>query len=191
MSPPSPTLQDAYLDPAFHSLDSRTLASRRASTFSKTNRSFASNNPSDTCTAPTANSTWEHDIISASSLGSARLVTDLLSRGADASTCNEQGWTPAMHAANMGHFSVLKLLVNQGVWINVQEPVDGKTALMLAASNGHTRCVEILVSAGADRTIVDRHGYNAAHYAVANGHGNNHLMSKYLQLNRSRPFLRF
>lgn len=185
----SPSRQDTRSDSSvspIHSLDSRTLASRRASTFGASDPSFASNSI-DRSTASTAHSLWEHDIISASSLGLVRMVTDLLSRGADPSACNEKGWTPVMHAAQMGHFSVLKILVNHGAAVDTQEPLHGKTALMLAASNGHTRCVEILISARADRTIVDHQGHNAAYYATANGHGNNHLMSKYLHLSRSRP----
>ena len=186
MSPPlRDTSSDSSVSP-IHSLDSRTLASRRASTFGESHPSFASTS-ADVSSASTAPSQWEHDIISASALGLVRMVSDLLARGADPSVRSERGWTPVMHAAEMGHFSVLKILVNHGAAVDTQEPVDGKTALMLAASNGHTRCVEILISARADRTIVDREGHNAAYYATANGHGNNHLMSKYLQLARTRP----
>lgn len=91
-----------------------------------------------------------------------------------------------MYAANNGHYSVLKALVERGHSIDIQDPTTGKTALMLAASNGHTRCVDILINAGADINIVDLEGKNAAHHAIANGHGNNHLMAKYLQLTRCR-----
>lgn len=127
-----------------------------------------------------------HDICSYSSLGNVKMVTSLLKEGANVNQTDSKGWTPIMHAAHMGHFSVLQILISQPkVDVNAQEPEYKRTALMLAASMGHTRCVSIIVShRDADLTVVDSYGRDAASYAETHGHGKNHLMAKYLNIGK-------
>lgn len=128
----------------------------------------------------------EDEILVAASSGNFQLVSSLLKNGSDPNRANSKGWTPVMYAAHFGHFSVLRVLVSNGGDVDRQEPEYGRTALMMAASNGHTRCVEILVTSGADLTIVDKDGKDAGQYASLNGHGNNHLMCKYLKNDRGK-----
>ena len=53
-----------------------------------------------------------------------------------------------MHAANYGHYNVIKTLLDNNADSDCREHSSGRTALMLAASNGHTRCIEMLVGPG-------------------------------------------
>ena len=56
------------------------------------------------------------------------------------------------------------------LWIAAQE---GKTALILAAQNGHTNVVRILVNdGGAHVNVQDGTGMSALHWAAQNGHTN-------------------
>jgi len=57
----------------------------------------------------------------------------------------------------------------------------GRTSLMLAACNGHTRCLDVLINDGkADKQLRDIDGIDALGYAKNNGHGNNKLIKSLL-----------
>ncbi|KAI4794309.1 hypothetical protein KUCAC02_032141 [Chaenocephalus aceratus] len=43
-------------------------------------------------------------------------------------------------------------------------------ALFAAAQNGHTECVELLLSAGSPADVSDEHGFTPLHFAAAHGH---------------------
>lgn len=98
-----------------------------------------------------------------------------------------------MYAAHFGHYNVIKVLIDHGGSVNVQEWVRGRTPLMLAASCGHTRCLEVLITlGGADIDLVDFEGHNAAYYAIHSGHGRNKIIAKLLRIHQkprsvSRP----
>lgn len=67
-----------------------------------------------------------------------------------------------MYAANYGHYNVIKALLDHNANSNYKDATNGRTALMLAASNGHTRCIEMLVGQGkADIRIKDFQNYTA------------------------------
>jgi len=88
-----------------------------------------------------------------------------------------------MYAAHYGHYNVIKLLIDNGANVNAQEWVQGRTALMLASSCGHTRCLEALVTlGGADIDIKDYNGRTASYYAIHSGHGRNKIISKVLKI---------
>mgnify|MGYP000489093918 CR=1 FL=1 len=55
-------------------------------------------------------------------------------------------------------------------YINVQDSVDGWTALHFAADNGHTETCRILLEYGADARIMSHDGKTAADLARQNGH---------------------
>ena len=66
---------------------------------------------------------------------------------------------------------------------------------MLAASNGHTRCLDVLINYGkADKTLRDVSGNDAYRYAKNCGHGNNKLIKSLLLKSegyelKGRPFM--
>jgi ankyrin repeat protein len=41
----------------------------------------------------------------------------------------------------------------------------GRTALMIAAANGHTDCAKLLLDAGSDPAAVDLHGHSVSEHA--------------------------
>lgn len=88
-----------------------------------------------------------------------------------------------MYAAHYGHYNVIRLLLQHGANSSLQEPEGGKTALMLAASNGHTRCIETLVcQGGADIAQRDFSGNSASFYATHYGHGGNKIIARFLAI---------
>jgi len=128
---------------------------------------------------------FEMDIISAASVGNFELVSQIVSRGSDINVFNANGWSSLMYACHYGHYSVVKVLIDAGCDVNLADPVYKRTALMLAASNGHTRCIELLATCGRcelDQKDVD--GHSAVYFAKAHGHGDNKIISSLLK----RPF---
>ncbi|RZJ14851.1 MAG: ankyrin repeat domain-containing protein [Acidovorax sp.] len=72
-------------------------------------------------------------------------------------------------AASAGDALQADSLIRQGARIDAADSA-GKTALMLAAVQGHTATVEKLLALGAHRTLVDREGLNAAQQARRAGY---------------------
>jgi hypothetical protein len=130
---------------------------------------------------------FEMDIIAAAANGNFRHVSALLSQGTDVNARNANGWTPLMYACHYGHFTVVKVLVDANADVNLYEWTHRRTALMMAASNGHTRCLEGLISSGKlDMDQKDWEGNTASFYAIANGHGNNKVIGGLLKITREQ-----
>jgi ankyrin repeat protein len=79
----------------------------------------------------------------------------------DLSLCN----TALMAASELGHISVVKLLLQAGAKVDWQSPNHGLTALMLAAEHGEDKVVQYLLKQGADRYLKDYQGKMALDYA--------------------------
>ena len=78
--------------------------------------------------------------------------------------------SPLMQAAWHGNKTMVKLLLQHGASLDATEK-DGGTALMDAASEGHTAVVALLLAGagsgpGADASVVEENGIGALHYAV-------------------------
>lgn len=69
--------------------------------------------------------------------------------GVDKNGHGSQGSTPLYAAAENGHFSMVKFLVEEGADIDKYTPVHGRTALTAASSRGHFAVVNYLVGKGA------------------------------------------
>ena len=69
-------------------------------------------------------------------------------------------WYPLVEASKKGYVRLVKLLIDEGVDINVQDKL-GRSALMVAVNRGHTDLVSILLEAGADIKQRDIHGIDA------------------------------
>eukprot|EP01043_Picozoa_sp_COSAG02_P047753 COSAG02_NODE_4612_length_5167_cov_52.768153_1_plen_646_part_00 len=62
------------------------------------------------------------------------------------------------YSAANGQLLRLQQLVSRGLWID-ESDYDGRTAMHLAASEGHLECLRYLIALGGDMTPVDRFGF--------------------------------
>ncbi|XP_044723873.1 ankyrin repeats (3 copies) domain-containing protein [Hirsutella rhossiliensis] len=78
--------------------------------------------------------------------GHARTVELLVERGARVNLEDQRGMTPLSEAALNGHVSIAKLLVRNGADLELQDPLAHRTPLAMAAENGWTAIVDILLT---------------------------------------------
>uniref|UniRef100_A0A8B9KPF9 Ankyrin repeat domain 28 n=1 Tax=Astyanax mexicanus TaxID=7994 RepID=A0A8B9KPF9_ASTMX len=84
--------------------------------------------------------------------------------------------TPLHAAAYTDHVECLQLLLGHNAQVNAIDAL-GKTPLMMAAENGQTNAVEVLVSrAKADLTLQDANKNSALHLACSKGHETSALL---------------
>jgi polar amino acid transport system substrate-binding protein len=86
----------------------------------------------------------------------------MIARGADV---NKTGWTPLHYAATSGHLEMIKLLLEEHAYIDTESP-NKTTPLMMAAQYGSEAAVKLLVQEGADVSIKNQLGLNAADFAA-------------------------
>jgi len=128
------------------------------------------------------------DMMTAASTGDNNLVRAFLEQGYNPNEINSNGWSALMYASTYGFVRVVRVLVEYKADVNKKEPKCGKTALMMASGNGHTRCIELLVHMGkADILMRDDNGNNAAWYACHHGHGTNMIIARLLDIQCSSP----
>ncbi|MEJ0004463.1 MAG: ankyrin repeat domain-containing protein [Pararobbsia sp.] len=77
---------------------------------------------------------------------------------------NKTGWTPLHYAASGGDDAIVKLLLDHAAYIDAGSP-NGSTPLMMAAAAGHETTIKLLIDEGADVTIKNQLGLNAADIA--------------------------
>ena len=86
--------------------------------------------------------------------GNDGMVRRLLSAGARVDPTEEDGSTPLHTAAQSGgSLECVRTLLDYGADVNSVRQRDGMTPLHIASSHGMTRCVEILLSAGASLSL--------------------------------------
>lgn len=73
----------------------------------------------------------------------------------------QDGATPLMFSAMLGHFDIAKLLVEKGCSVNAQDVISGWTALMQAIFHGQKEVAVYLIHAGADVTVAAKSGCTA------------------------------
>lgn len=86
-------------------------------------------------------------------------VKRLISEGADING-RKYAKTALMEASINGHLDIVKILLNSGADINLED-WDGRTALMFPALNGHKDIVIELINKGADLNKKDNDGETA------------------------------
>ncbi|XP_061648535.1 ankyrin repeat domain-containing protein 50 [Phyllopteryx taeniolatus] len=108
----------------------------------------------------------------AAARGSAEVVRALLERGLDENHKDDLGWTPLHAAACEGHRAVCAALTERGSTARVGEmDVEGRTALILAAQEGHVGAARLLLDR---RSPIDHRaydGHSALSAALLEGHG--------------------
>jgi hypothetical protein len=94
----------------------------------------------------------------------------LLDAGAKVDAADKGGYTALLLAASNNHAEVVELLLDHGAMIDAQERTQGYTPLIWAAHRGHKETVSALLRRGADRTLPDVQGLDAASHAGDQGH---------------------
>ncbi|XVE63438.1 hypothetical protein DITRI_Ditri07aG0020700 [Diplodiscus trichospermus] len=81
-----------------------------------------------------------------SAQGHHEIVSLLLESGVDINLRNYRGQTALMQACQYGHWEVVLTLILFGANIHRADYLNGGTALHLAALNGHSRCIRLLLA---------------------------------------------
>ena len=103
--------------------------------------------------------------------GDAHLVGAWLDEGGgvDARCADSRDSTLLMGAAMGGQKAIVRMLLQRGASVNLQESL-GMTALMNAAFKGHTTIVQVLLDAKADASLRTKTGFTALMYAELQKH---------------------
>ena len=99
--------------------------------------------------------------------GDAQAVAAWLDKGGGVDACSSEcsGMTLLIAAAMAGQEAMVRMLLQRGASINLQNNPDGITALINAAIGGHTRTVQVLLDAKADASLQERNGRTALMWA--------------------------
>eukprot|EP00731_Ephydatia_muelleri_P016647 Em0009g1071a len=89
--------------------------------------------------------------------------------------CDSQGYTPTMHAAEMGDSEALAFLLDNGASVNTADS-SGTSSLHLAALSGSLACVELLINRGHPVDCRDSAGWSPLLYAHFEGYSECVLM---------------
>lgn len=100
----------------------------------------------------------------AASNGAVKLMTYLITQGADVNLTDKSGWTPLHHAAHRKHPEAILKLLQNGSSVTAKTEY-GYTALHLAAASRNAALAEMLLRAGADPNATEAKGYTPLHYA--------------------------
>ena len=111
------------------------------------------------------NPAGETALMYASLFGDLDTVKLLVARRAQ---INQPGWTALHYAAGSGQLSVVQYLLEQNAYIDAPSP-NGTTPLMMAAREGRVTVAEYLVREGADPTLRNEPGLDAADYFMRAG----------------------
>ncbi|KAH0631832.1 hypothetical protein JD844_019673 [Phrynosoma platyrhinos] len=110
------------------------------------------------------------DLHTAASIGQYEVVKEGIQRKEiDLNQRNCGGWTPLMYASYIGHDTIVHMLLEAGVNVNVPTP-EGQTPLMLAASCGNESVASFLLQQGAELEMRDIHGWTALFHCTSAGH---------------------
>nr|XP_020031637.1 ankyrin repeat and SAM domain-containing protein 3 isoform X4 [Castor canadensis] len=110
------------------------------------------------------------DLHTAASIGQYEVVKECVQRKElDLNKKNGGGWTPLMYASYIGHDTIVHLLLEAGVNVNVPTP-EGQTPLMLASSCGNESIAYFLLQQGAELEMKDIQGWTALFHCTSAGH---------------------
>ncbi|MEW6532662.1 MAG: ankyrin repeat domain-containing protein [Thermodesulfobacteriota bacterium] len=114
-------------------------------------------------------SSAEGPLMGAAARGDLAQVKDMLAKGADVNSTDQDGRTALMLAALGGRPEVAKLLIEKGADVNARMK-GGSTVLMAAAMVGNAEVVRLLVEKGADVTAGDETGITVLMASFLAGH---------------------
>ncbi len=111
------------------------------------------------------NNAEETPLMLAALKGEADAAAALLAHGA---AVQKDGWSPLHYAATGGNVAIVKLLLSKGAPIEARSP-NQTTPLMMAARYGSEDAVDALLAAGAERSLKNDQGMDAAAFATSAG----------------------
>ena len=111
------------------------------------------------------NAAGETPLMLAALKGDTESAQRLLTRGA---RLHQEGWSPVHYAATGPEVKLLRLLVERGAPLDARSP-NGTTPLMMAARYGAADSVDYLLTRGADKSLKNDQGLDAAEFAKAGG----------------------
>jgi len=112
-----------------------------------------------------ANAVGETPLMMAALRGNYEVSVKLIERGAKV---RRSGWTPLHYAASGPNVKVVALMLQHGADINARAP-NLNTPLMQAARHGDEESVRLLLSRGADKTLLNDQGMSAQDFGRASG----------------------
>mmetsp|Transcript_20032 Transcript_20032/g.49828 ORF Transcript_20032/g.49828 Transcript_20032/m.49828 type:complete len:171 (-) Transcript_20032:1901-2413(-) len=94
--------------------------------------------------------------------GAPDVIASLVARGADVNARDKGNWTALHLATRNGHLEAMRILLDEGAELAVQDAKHGWTALHLAVIAGQVEAAKMLVGAGAGQfmDIQDKSGMN-------------------------------
>ena len=95
-------------------------------------------------------------------------ILGLASLGARIEGQDYLSWIPLHWASWRGHLASLDALLDCGADVNAKT-LDGNASVMLAVANNSHNCVQRLIRAGADCSVVRESQWNVLHYAAIGG----------------------
>lgn len=111
----------------------------------------------------------------------------LLRHGADPNALDSEGRSPLHSVAWRGHLGAGRLLLRaRGIHVDLACKKQGATALSIAAQEGHTEIVAILLENGAKPDLVDHYGRSPVKVAGKRGHFS---IVRLLESYGAKPFL--
>jgi len=103
--------------------------------------------------------------------GHSEIVLYLLDHGAEIDRTDYMGRTALIYASTGPFPETVRILLDRGADPNKVDSDEHFSPLMHAAAEGHLEVVKALVAHGADRSLKDVDGDNAASFALRSGHG--------------------
>ncbi|XP_066260535.1 putative ankyrin repeat protein RF_0381 [Euwallacea similis] len=103
------------------------------------------------------------------------VVMALVNGGAMINTRDSNGFTPIMIACSRKNLLILQYLIYEGADVNIQSPIDGKTALHVCSQDVRSeatvsRLIDILVNSGANMNATSYQGTVLLHSIVLENH---------------------
>ncbi|XP_051134101.1 putative E3 ubiquitin-protein ligase XBAT31 [Andrographis paniculata] len=115
--------------------------------------------------------------------GKIEILSLLLDKSIKPDSLNRHKQTPLMLAATNGKLSCVEKLIEAGANILMFDSVNGRTCLHYAAYNGHSDCLQVILSAARDSPVANSWGFSRF-VNVRDGKGATPL---HLAARRSRP----